>query len=197
MGEHDVRDPDPRPLDSVHGLVLGARNRRRWHSVALAVEPTTAPTPGVEYRWDADTEILAASIAERRGGAAAATAVQLEGRDGSWVTLELRAGRFAGVEIAVWPRIRVHSALAPPPAPERGHVVLPAAHALGGNTDVEVDAALLVNADRRGRTFHLRVGRLRPTRAVRVARGILVEIDASGALGGLWLLDVPPITLPS
>lgn len=197
MADPDVRDSSRRPLDALQGFLPGARNRRRWERVTLAVEPTELAPPPVEHRWDADTEILAVSIAERRGGGAAATAVQLEGRDGSWVTLELRAGRFAGLEIAVWPRIRVHTVLQPPPVAGHAHVVLPEAQSMGGTTDVEVDAALVMNADRRGRTFHLRVGRVRPVRAVRVARGILVEIDDADALAGVWLLDVPPITLPS
>jgi hypothetical protein len=178
------------------GAPFGARNRRRWTAVALEVEPSGDAPPAVRYAWDADTEILAASVADRRGGGAAATSLELEGRDGSWVTLEVRAGRFCGLEVAVWPPVRLRTALAPPGAREPGHVCLPALRALGGTTDVEVDTLLHVESDRRQRTYHFRVGRPRPTRAVQVGRDILVDVDEAGELAGLWLLNVPPQPVP-
>jgi hypothetical protein len=63
--------------------------------------------------------------------------------------------------------------------------------------EVEVDTDLAAEVDGARRTYHLRVGAARPVRAVRVARDILVDVDAAGDLAGLWLLAVPPFTLSS
>ncbi|MDF1504568.1 hypothetical protein [Roseisolibacter sp. H3M3-2] len=200
MPDSDFLPPAPQPPAEAASVAAGARNRRRWTSVALAVEPPgDGPPPPVRYEWDADTEIPAASVADRRGGGAAAASLELEGRDGSWVTLEVRAGRLCGLEVAVWPPVRLRTALAPPGASERGHVSMPALGALGalgGTTDVEVDTLLHVESDRRQRTYHFRVGRPRPTRAVQVGRDILVDVDEAGELAGLWLLNVPPQPVP-
>ena len=197
-----MHDPDPLgprgpSLDAARSLADGPRNRRRWTSVGVAVEPAAdGPPSTVRYQWDADTEILAASIVDRRGGGASATSLELEGKDGSWLTIELRAGRFCGLEVAVWPPVRLRSAVAPPRATEPGHVSVPALAALGGTTDVEVDTLLVVEADRRRRTYHFRLGRSRPTRAVRVGRDILLDVDEDGDLAGLWLLNVPAQPIP-
>jgi hypothetical protein len=40
--------------------------------------------------------------------------------------------------------------------------------------------------------LHIRVGRQRPATVVRVADRLLVEVDKSSRLAGLWFLDVPP-----
>ena len=198
-----MRDPDvlgPSGLDAefARSLMPGARLRRRWSGIAVAVEGLSdgERLPQVHYRWDADTEILTVEIADQRGGGASSVSLELEGKDGAWVTLELRAGRFSGVEVAVWPPVRLRSVLAPPPAVEVAHVTVPAVLTLGGATDVEVDTLLVVEADRRRRTYHFRLGRPRPTRAVRVGGGILLDVDEAGLLAGLWLLNVPPQPIP-
>ncbi|MBV9878940.1 MAG: hypothetical protein JO180_00510 [Gemmatirosa sp.] len=151
----------------------------------------------VRYRWDADTEILSASIVDRRGGGSVATTVELEGTDGSWVTLELRAGRLCGMEVAVWPPVKARSILTPPAATQAGHATLPPALVGSALSDVEVDTMLAAESDRLERTFHLRVGTPRRSRAVRVGRDILLELDDADQLAGLWLLNVPPVPLHS
>ena len=198
-----MRDPDvlgPRGVDaeSARAFLPASRMRRRWTGIAVAVEE---PAPGeavppVAYQWDADTEILAASVADARGGGTSPMSLELEGKDGSWVTLELRAGRFCGIEVAVWPPVRLRSELVAPPRVSAGHVTVPSVLALGATTDVEVDTLLAVEADRRRRTYRFRLGRPRPTRAVRVGRDILVDVDEAGDLAGLWLLHVPPQPIP-
>ena len=187
-----MRDPE-----SLRGATPGSRNRRRLTHVPFAVEPSDAPADAVEYRWDADTEILAASVADRRGGGSVSTSVELEGRDGSWITLELRAGRVCGLEVAVWPPVKARSALAPPQRRESGHLVYRAAVNVAGAADVEVDTVLSAESDRQERTFHLRVGTARRARTVQVGRDILLEVDDAGQLAGVWLLNVPPIPLHS
>ena len=42
------------------------------------------------------------------------------------------------------------------------------------------------------RIFHFRLSGSRGTRAVRVASDILLDVEPSGAVAGLWLLNVPP-----
>ncbi|MGZ8413334.1 MAG: DUF2283 domain-containing protein [Gemmatirosa sp.] len=198
-------DLDPHGAGASHdaraiGLPSGAHRRPRWTTINVAVEATPGAAPAaVRYQWDADTELLAASVVDRRPhGDAGATSLQLEGRDGSWVTLELRAGRFCGVEVAVWPPVRLRSAVAPP-ASEAGHVTVPgilAPDGADGTADVEVDTLLVVEADRQRRTYHIRLGRSRPTRAVQVGRDILLDVDEAGELAGLWLLHVPAQPIP-
>src|SRR5215218_9186940 len=161
----EVHVADPH---SLRGVTPGSRNRRRLTHVPFAVEPSDGPAPPVAYRWDADTEILSASVADVRGGGSVATSVELEGRDGSWVTLELRAGRLCGVEVAVWPPIKARSSLVPPTAPTTGHLVYLGAVGVAGAADVEVDTLLSAESDRMERTFHVHVGTPRRVRAVRV-----------------------------
>ena len=190
-----IRDPNVVPI-ALPGSLPGERRRQRWATVVVAVEPMAGSPPRVRYRWDADTEILLASIVDRRGGGAVATSVELEGRDGSWVTLELRGGRLCGVEVAVWPRVRLLGAI-PRPEAAPGHVACPAVGALAGVSDAEVETVLAVDAERGGRAVRLRVGPSRATRAVQVARDMLVDVDDAGMLAGVWLLGVPPLQLPS
>lgn len=197
MFEHLLQEVAVSDPQSLRGATPGSRNRRRLTHVPFVVEPSLDPAPPVDYRWDADTEILAVSVADRRGGGSISTSVELEGRDGSWVTLELRAGRLCGVEVAVWPPVKARSVLAPPTAAVRGHVVYQAAVELAGAADVEVDTPLSAESDRLERTFHLRIGTSRASRAVQVGRDILLEVDEADQLAGVWLLNVPPIPHPS
>lgn len=173
----------------------GPPRGRRWPRVAVRVEADGAAPAPVRYRWDPDTEILTASIEERRGGGWVATAVTIEGPGGAWVTLELRGGRFCGLEVAVWPPVELRAALCPPRVSAGGHACCP--EAAGAAPEVAVDAELRAQRDRGGRTVRLGVGPARPSRPVRVARDILVDVDDAGALAGVWLLNVPPLPLPA
>jgi hypothetical protein len=173
----------------------GPPRGRRWPSLAVRVEVDAAPPAAVRYRWDPDTEILTASIEERRGGGWVATAVTIEGPTGAWVTLELRGGRFCGLEVAVWPPVELRAALFPPRAAAGGHACCPEAAAAA--PEVLVEAELRAERDRGGGTVRLGVGAARPARPVRVARDILVDVDDAGALAGVWLLNVPPLPLPA
>lgn len=186
-----------RDSDTMPSARIGGGGRRRQTSVAFAVDTREDETAPVRFRWDADTEILSAIIVDRRGGGSVATAVELEGNDGSWVTLELRAGRFCGVEVAVWPPVKARSTLAPPSPSSVGHASLPTGMAGASLMDMEVETLLSAESDRLERTFHLRVGAPRRSRAVRVGRDILLELDDADQLAGLWLLNVPPVPLHS
>lgn len=186
-----------RDSDAMPNALPGARRKRRLTSVAFAIAPHDESAASVRFRWDADTEILSASIDDRRGGGSVATTVELEGNDGSWVTLELRAGRLCGIEVAVWPPVKARSSLVPPAVRASGHATLPGANTGATITDVEVDTLLAAESDRMERTFHLRVGSPRRSRAVQVGQSILLELDDADQLAGLWLLNVPPVPLHS
>ena len=171
---------------------VGGSSGPRWPSVAVTVEPDAGPALPVRYRWDADTEILIASIADGRGGGWPSTVVTIEGSTGAWVTLELRGGRFCGLEVAVWPPVRLRPLLHVPRPARSGHARCPATP---GAAEVGVDAELVAERDAGGRTVWLGVGPQRLARPLRVARDILLDVDDAGTLAGVWLLNVPPLPL--
>lgn len=190
----------------------------------VQVEPSGGVPPAVDYRWDADTDILSArvrSIAELPvaieraaatdaalsngdpllplpGDATLTGAVELEGRDGSWIVLDLEAGHLAGVEIAVWPNVRRMSSLTPPVDVEDARVRVRGRkrrteRGAPGSAALEVTTHLTAEADPSERTIHFRLGAPRQARSVRLGRDLLVDVDAQGDLAGLWLLNVPPV----
>lgn len=171
--------------------------------IAVRIEPTPGDAlPDVRYRWDADTDILCATLGaragERRSSAVServAESVEVEGRDGSWLVLDVAAGGIAGVEVAVWPDLRRRSALAAPAISEEGRAILPPRN--GKRDTYEVTTALAAEADDLERTIHFTLGARRPTRAVRIARDIVLDVDTQDHLAGLWLLNVPPCPDPT
>ncbi|HET7459413.1 MAG TPA: hypothetical protein VFJ74_17305, partial [Gemmatimonadaceae bacterium] len=202
--------------------------------------PEQAAPPAVDYRWDADTTILCATVrppasagavaaaaassppravAEGVGAGAVATAVrgmsgsvEIEGRDGSWLVVDVAAGAVRSVEVAVWPDVRHRSSLRAPADVEQARVILPgrraaaapvsagagyASPAGGGSTGdgvdaLEVNTAIVAESDEAERTIHFILGASRPSRHVRVARDLLFDVDERSRLAGLWLLNVPP-----
>ena len=158
-------------------------------SLNVQIEPAAGNPPHLEYRWDADTDILTASLrADADEGPAGI--VELQGRDGSWVILDLRGGRIRGVEVAVWPDVRKLPALLPPRG-EYGRATL--ARAAPAPGVLEIDTALSAEMDAPERTFHFRFGGREEARSVRIADGLLLDVEpSSGKVLGLWLLDVPP-----
>jgi hypothetical protein len=191
----------------------------------VQVEPLAGMTPDVDYRWDPDTDILSArvragSVAERPVGisvpagqppgdapelprqfgpeAFLSGAVELEGRDGSWIVLDVESGHLAGVEVAVWPNVRRRSVLLPPADVQDAQVRVTGRRRRGprgtdGAAAVEVTTSVTAEADAAERTIHFCLGPRRTARAVRLARDLLVDVDAEGHLAGLWLLNVPPV----
>lgn len=176
-------------------------------NIAVRVEPRAGhPLPDVRYRWDADTDILCATVGRVDGGraggvagepvaAAVAESVEVEGRDGSWLVLDVDSGGIEGVEVAVWPDLRRRSTLAAPPDAEDGRVLLP--RRMEEDEAYEVTTALAAESDEGERTIHFTLGARRPTRAVRIARDILLDVDRQNHLAGVWLLNVPPCPHPS
>jgi hypothetical protein len=144
----------------------------------------------VDYRWDADTDILSAALRAQGVSEGLTGSVDIEGIDGSWLMLEVMAGRLAAVEVAVWPDVRTVATLSAPPPLGFARLKVPSRKA--GEDALEVDTAIRAVADEAERTIHFRIGPQRPSRPLLVAKDLLVEVDAHSKLAGLWLLNVPP-----
>jgi len=82
--------------------------------------------------------------------------------------------------------------LAAPVEARAGQVVVPSRVAKRGVSALEFDATLTVSADPGERVYHMRIGTRRPVEPIRIAEGLLVEVDDAKRLAGFWLEDVPP-----
>ena len=164
-------------------------------SVAVQLEPA-AGVPAVEYRWDADTEILTARLRGANGRSGMSGSVELEGSDGSWLILDVASGCIDGVEVAVWPDVHKRRGLAPPVA-EDASVVVPSQGNSRDVAAVEVQTRLLAEADDTQRVIHFRLGKARPVRTVRLGSDLLLDVDPESLrIAGLWMLNVPPSPTP-
>lgn len=160
--------------------------------IPIQVEPAAGAAPAVEYRWDPDTEILSAQLTPRSSGNGMSGSVEVEGADGSWLILDIASGRINGVEVAVWPDVHTRNALKPPGAVEDAHILVPTRRSQPGVASLEVETPLLAETDEAERVFHFTLGRPTKIRTVRFARDLLLDVDATNHLAGLWLLNVPP-----
>ena len=166
--------------------------------IPIELKPADGVAAAVEYRWDPDTEILSAQLNPRTAGNGMSGSVGLEGADGSWLILDVSDGRINGVEIAVWPDVQKRNSLAPPGSIEDALVNVPARRSQPNIASMEFETALLAEADESERVFHFVLGKRRAgTRTVRCARDLLLDVDGSNNLAGLWLLNVPPFPSPS
>jgi hypothetical protein len=161
-------------------------------NVAVQLEPAAESAPAVAYRWDADTDILTARLEGVGSGGGMSGSVELEGTDGSWLILEVAAGRINGLEVAIWPDVHKRPSLVPPTSVEDVRVLIPVRASQPGIASLEVDTPLMAEADNDERVIHFRVGARRDVRAVRVGRDLLLEVDSQSRVAGLWLLNVPP-----
>jgi len=161
--------------------------------IAVQLEPGSSQSPAeVAYKWDPDTEILSAQLSPAAGGQGMSGSVGLEGSDGSWLILDVNAGRISGVEIAVWPDVRKMPALSPPSHIEDINVVIPARRSQPNIASMEMATRLIAEADHAQRNFHFRLGKPKLTRTIRLARDVLLDVDDKSQISGLWLLNVPP-----
>lgn len=162
---------------------------------AKVVERKGKP-PRMSYKWDAETDILTGAVRggtrddEKDGGLTGS--VELEGVDGSFVLLDVSGGSIRGVEVVVWPDVRTVSSLAPPAQVAEADVVLPNRRSQPAVAAVEVDAPLTIETNSAESVFRVRVGVSRKVEVVRIADGLLIELDEKNELAGLWLVGVPP-----
>ena len=160
--------------------------------IAVQLEPLAEPPARVQYTWDPDTDILSAQLTPRASGDGLSGSVGLEGADGSWVILDVAAGRINGVEVAVWPDVRKLAELRPPANVEDALVMLPRDRAKSEVASFEMATQMIAEADSAQRNFHFRLGKPRGARTVRIARDVLLDLDEKSRIAGLWLLNVPP-----
>jgi hypothetical protein len=157
------------------------------------LEPLDGKLPRMDYRWDPETDILSATCKPASKGTGMSGTIDLQGADGAFVVLDVADGMLRGLDIVTWPDDVPEVAGLVPPAPaEDGRLTFPARLSQPGVAAVEVDTALQIEKNPGETVFHIRVGRARPLRPVRVADNLLVELDKQGRVGGLWLLGVPP-----
>jgi hypothetical protein len=160
--------------------------------VAVTVDTEQTVRGAAAYRWDADTDILLAALPPAPGAGTGMTGtVGIEGRDGAWLNLEVRDGRIEAIEIAVWPDVRKSASLTPPAA-EPARLGVPSRPSQPGIASVEVDARITAEADEAEETIHFRLGSGRPARTVAVASDLLIELDETQHITGIWMLHVPP-----
>jgi hypothetical protein len=164
--------------------------------ISVQIESADGPPPALDYRWDADTEILTATVREAPqadDAAGLSGSVDVQGGDGSWLVLDVARGGIRGVEVAVWPELRTVGRLAPPERPEFSRVILPAEESPDTIAAVEVDEPLVAETDEEERTIHFRIGAPRRTRTIRLASDLLLDVDSRNRVAGVWLLNVPPL----
>lgn len=162
-------------------------------NIPVRIEPWTGAPAPVAYRWDEDTDILTAQVGGTTGGRT--LSVDVEGRDGSWLILDVSDERIRGVEVAVWPTVHKRSDLKPPSEMECVRVKVGRDGVVAGVQAVEVDTPVDAESDHAERTIHFRLGPGRQVRTVRIARDMLLDIDTKDRLAGVWLLDVPPFPM--
>jgi hypothetical protein len=160
--------------------------------IAVRLEPASESPAEVAYRWDQDTDILTAQLLTETDGDGMSGSVGLEGSDGSWLVLDVAAGRIKGVEIAIWPEVRKLSAFAPPAQVEDACVIVPSRRSQPEIASLEMATLLVAEADHANRNFHFRLGKFRGSRTIRLARDVLLDVDDKSQISGLWLLNVPP-----
>ena len=162
-------------------------------SIAVQLEERDGTLPSVAYTWDADTEILSAHLKPGAEASGLSGSVGLEGSDGSWLILDVNGGRINAVEVAVWPEVQERAALPAPKKIEEMTILIPAARSSQEVRSVEVAIRLTAEADPGRKTIHFKLGKAGEARTVRLAKDILIDLDAKSRGTGLWLLNVPPM----
>lgn len=160
--------------------------------ISVQVEAAAGTPAAVEYRWDTDTAILTAHLADDGQGRGLSGSVELAGNDGSWLILDMKGGRIHGVEVAVWPEVQKQAGLHAPSEVETARITVPARRAEGKVAAVQMDTALVAETNPEESVIHFRFGGHIPARTLRIARDVLLDLDEREVLSGLWLLNVPP-----
>jgi hypothetical protein len=157
------------------------------------VAPLDSKLPRLSYRWDAETDILTASCKASAKGRGLTGTIDLEGTDGAFVVLDVADGALRGVDVVNWPdEVPEVDGLTAPRGAADGRVTFSTRRPQRGVAAVEVDTTLQISKSPEESVFHVRVGRARAARPVRVADNLIVEVDRQDRLAGLWLLQVPP-----
>lgn len=156
------------------------------------IEPLSGGLPSVNWRWDAETDILAGSFKGNRKSDGLTGTIELTDDLGSVAVLDVANGVICGLDMVVWPEVTTTPDLAVPNQLTEGRVVLPQRPSRPGIASVEVDTTLSVRTNPTESVFHLRIGPTRQKEVVRVADHLYIEVDQKGGLAGFWLTGVPP-----
>ena len=159
--------------------------------LAAQVVALNGPLPTVRFAWDSETEILSGRLAGVDADRGLTGSVELEGKDGSFVVLDVADGVMRGLEIVVWPRTETVAALTAPDPPAAGRLCIPSRTSQPGIAAVEMETALLIERSEDESTMHVRVGTKRKVTATRLGDGLILEVDRRGQIAGFWLLGVP------
>ena len=163
--------------------------------MALEIHVLALPgkLPALAWRRDAETGILSGAFTTVPCGAGYTGTVELNDDEGSIAVLDIAGGVLCGLDIVVWPEVTTMAGLAAPVEARAGQVVVPSRVAKRGVSALEFDATLTVSADPDERVYHVRIGTRRPVEPIRIAEGLLVEVDDAQRLAGFWLEAVPPL----
>ena len=85
----------------------------------------------------------------------------------------------------------------PPSEVEAARITVPPRRSQPAVAVLQMDTALVAEANKDESTFHFKLGGHRSARTVRIARDLLVDLDEHDVLAGLWLLNVPPFPATS
>ena len=161
--------------------------------IAVDIQPADA-SPAESSTRGMRTPTFCRRSSPRTSGDGMSGSVGLEGRDGSWLILDVAAGRINGVEVAVWPDVRKlpRSSL---PTTDRGRARRRSVAQDRSRTSRRWRST--TRLDRRSGSrpaklsFPARQAARRAHRAARAAT-CLLDVDDKSQISGLWLLNVPP-----
>jgi len=159
--------------------------------LAAQIVALTGPLPTARYTWDPETEILSGHLDGVDAEHGLTGSVEFEGKDGSFIVLDIADGVMRGLEIVVWPRTDTVSALEAPEATSTGRLCLPTRASQPGIAAVELETVLTATRSADESTIHLRVGNKRKVTLTRLADRLILEADRRGEVAGFWLLGVP------
>jgi hypothetical protein len=62
---------------------------------------------------------------------------------------------------------------------------------------MEVEIPVMAEADEAERVFHFKLSGAKRSRTIRLASDLLLDVDGTSNLVGLWMLNVPPFPAQS
>jgi hypothetical protein len=135
-------------------------------SMDARIEPLSGGLPSINWRWDAETDILSGAFKGNRKSGGLTGSVELTDAEGSVAVLDVNNGVICGLDVVVWPEVVPVGDLQVPAKLTDGRVVLPARPSRPGVASVEVDTSLSVQTNPTESVFHLQIGPRRPVEGV-------------------------------
>ncbi len=159
--------------------------------VEARLKPSPTAIAVVPFRWDLETEILTGSVGGLVAAATSHCTIELEDSLGAVVSLDVADGYLCGVEVVVWPKSDIIPNLRAPDATREAGLFLPVT--VDAELPIlEVETTLSCELAPDESVIHLIIGQADPSQSVAIGKNLLIDIDATGMLAGVWLLNVPP-----